>query len=198
MELSQMIVQACSVKDSQLYQLPFFDQELVERCKKQGINDIGDLLNMEPEPREALLSVQKKELSKIADVANKIPNYSIEILGLEDNKTEATTGESVNLIVEIKDDDDEGEEEEEEGSDKIVYAPFYPKEKHEQWWIVVGDEREKTLLGIKRINAKSGGQYKVSFTPRDKGNKKFTVFLICDSYIGCDVTENFDMMVYDP
>ena len=47
MELSQMIVQASLVKQSTLYQLPYFDGNLVERCKDAGINDISDLIEMD-------------------------------------------------------------------------------------------------------------------------------------------------------
>lgn len=198
MELSQMIVQACLIRESQLYQLPYFDQAIVERCKNNGIKDIGDLLEMEDEPRRKLLNMSDKQLEKVAQVSNKIPNYSIVVKGLENGKEEATVGDEVNLIVEIKDNDDEGEDEEEEDDDdKIVYAPFYPQQKHEQWWLIVGDEKEKALLGIKRITAKARDQVQLRFTPRDKGNKKYTVFLICDSYTGCDTTENFNLMIYD-
>jgi pre-mRNA-splicing helicase BRR2 len=32
-----------------------------------------------------------------------------------------------------------------------VYATFYPKEKAEGWWVVLGDPKTNQLLGIKNI-----------------------------------------------
>ena len=186
MELSQMIVQACSVKDSNLYQLPHFDQDLVERCKDNGIKDIGDLLEMEDDDREKLLNLSQKQLESVAGACNKIPNYEISV---NIQNIDQESGD-VSLVVDIKG-DDEAEGEEDEDDDKTVYAPFYPKMKQEQWWLIIADEKEKRLLSIKRITAKSDMRVKISFTPTGNGNKDYTAMLVCDSYIGCDVTEQF-------
>ena len=32
-----------------------------------------------------------------------------------------------------------------------VYAQYYPQEKEEQWWVVVGMPKENKLLGIKKV-----------------------------------------------
>ena len=193
MELSQMIVQACLVKDSTLFQLPYFDQDLVEACKRSGINEISDLLDMDDEPRKELLQLTQKQLDEVAKVCNKIPNFKIEAL-LEENQREANVGEEVNVAIKIEGDEDE--EEENQGS-KLVYAPFYPIEKEEQWWLIIADESTKKLLSIKRIEVKSGMEVQISFTPNESGNKQYTAMLVWDSYIGWDVTDNFNLTVYD-
>lgn len=194
MELSQMIVQACLVNQSSLFQLPYFDHDLVEKCKENGINDIGELLEMDDEPRERLLGFSQKQLEEVAQVCNRIPNYTIRVTVPEENQEGATVGETIALTIDIEGDE---EDEEDQDADKLVYAPFYPKEKQEQWWLIIADEREKRLLSIKRITAKSGMSVKIPFTPSETGNKKFTAMLVCDSYIGCDVTDNFNLMIYD-
>lgn len=196
MELSQMIVQASLVRESPLYQLPYFDQDLVEKCKNAGINDIGDLLEMDDEPRERLLNITQKQLEEVAQVCNRIPNFTIKARLADKDESEASVGETVSLVVAIEGDEDEEEEEEDTG-DKLVYAPFYPKEKQEQWWLIIADEREKRLLSIKRVSARSNIEVPIAFTPSEAGNKKFTAMLVCDSYIGCDVTDSFSMMIYD-
>ena len=50
MELSQMIVQAMWVTQSPLFQLPYFNFDLVKKCTDEGIQDIPDLMNMEDDP----------------------------------------------------------------------------------------------------------------------------------------------------
>jgi len=72
MELSQMIVQAMWITQSSLFQLPHFDNELVETCKKKDINDISDLMNMEDEDRLKILGkLREKELKEVAEVCNR-------------------------------------------------------------------------------------------------------------------------------
>jgi pre-mRNA-splicing helicase BRR2 len=187
MELSQMIVQACLVRESPLYQLPYFDQTLVDTCKAQGINDIGDFLEMDEEPRKQLVNLSQKQLEEVAQVCNRIPNYSIKINIL------SSGSETIDLAIDIIGDEDDDDDEEEQQEDKPVYAPFYPNEKLEQWWLIIADEKDRKLMSIKRVTARSGLQVKISFTPSETGNAKYTAMLVCDSYIGCDVTETFNL-----
>lgn len=197
MELSQMIVQACLVKDSNLFQLPYFDGDLVDRCKDRGINDIGDLLEMEEKARVDLLQLSDRQMQEVAQVCNRIPNYNIKAVLVDNQAGEAKVNEEINVTIEIEGDDEDEGEGEGENKNRFVYAPFYPKDKEEQWWLIIADERAKKLLSIKRIEAKAGLQVEISFTPNESGSKKYTAMLVCDSYIGCDVTDNFSMMIYD-
>mmetsp|Transcript_39663 Transcript_39663/g.39245 ORF Transcript_39663/g.39245 Transcript_39663/m.39245 type:complete len:432 (-) Transcript_39663:18-1313(-) len=190
MRLSQMIVQGCSAKDSNLYQIPHFDYDLVERCKSSGIEDIGDLLEMEDEPREKLLNLTQKQLKEVAQVCNKIPSYEIEASVLEFDPDSGDVIVNVNIQ---GDDEAEGEEDEEEEGDSIVYAPRYPKEKLEQWWIIIVDPRDRKLLSIKRTDVKKNHNVKIQFTLSDSGNRDYEAQIICDSYIGCDESVSFSV-----
>ena len=75
-----------------------------------------------------------------------------------------------------------------------VYAQYYPCEKEEQWWIIVGRPKLNKLLSIKKVTnfkAVSELQVKLNFVVnRDSQDKSdtldFKIYLICDSYIGCD------------
>lgn len=79
MELSQMLVQAMWIRQSTLLQLPHFDSELVEKCKKNNINDISELMNMEDEDRINLLKLGPKELNEVAEICNRYPFIDIKV-----------------------------------------------------------------------------------------------------------------------
>jgi pre-mRNA-splicing helicase BRR2 len=173
MELSQMIVQAALVKESTLFQLPHFDFDIVDRCKKSGVKDINDLIEMDDEPRKRLLQLSEKQLEDIAQVCNSIPNYTIKVR-CEQEHNEGTLGQEVQLTVFIESD----EEEEDEEVNTKVYAPYYPQEKDEQWWLIIADEKNNRLLSIRRVQPKSSSEVSVSFTPTEKGNCELTAMLV--------------------
>ena len=77
MELSQMAVQAMWPLQSPLLQLPGFDNELVEKCKKVNVEDISDFMNMEDEVRDRLLQVSTQEMERLANVCNRYPGVSL-------------------------------------------------------------------------------------------------------------------------
>jgi len=43
-------------------------------------------------------------------------------------------------------------EREDEEYTELVQAPYFPREKEEFWWVIVGDTSSNKLYGIKRIN----------------------------------------------
>jgi len=188
MQLSQMIVQGCSIRDSNLFQLPHFDRDLVTRCQDNKINDIADLLEMDDGPRESLLNLSEKQLEEVAQVCNKIPSYEIEAQTAGYNEE---TGQVQMLITIKSEDEEEGEGEEE--YDNIVYAPYYPKEKSEQWWLIIVDPIDKKVLSIKRVTVKKNMQVKIAFNPSDSGNRQYEAQLISDSYIGVDEVIKFSI-----
>ena len=76
-----------------------------------------------------------------------------------------------------------------------VIAPKYPKAKEEGWWLVVSDG-DLALLSIKRVKLKSKSRSKLSFTAPDiAGNHNYKLYLICDSYLGCDQVIDFSLNV---
>jgi hypothetical protein len=66
-------------------------------------------------------------------------------------------------------------------------APRYPKEKLEGWWVVLGDQKNNTLLAIKRVTLnKQRLDVNLEFEATTAGKQKLALYLICDSYMGCD------------
>ncbi len=112
MELSQMIVQGMMIRFSTLMQLPYFDFELVEKCKINNINDIPDLMNMEDEDRNNLLKFNSKELNEVAEVCNRYPFIEMKV-NLKNNKNtrknnEIMAGENVEFEISLTRELEEG------------------------------------------------------------------------------------------
>lgn len=78
-----------------------------------------------------------------------------------------------------------------------VHAPYYPIEKKEQWWIVVGDESNKLVTLPKKIIAlRDGTSVKLPFlAPKKPGVYQIVVHLLCDSYVGFDKRETIKLNV---
>jgi len=69
-----------------------------------------------------------------------------------------------------------------------TYAPHYPVEKLERWWLVVGEPDKNMLYTIKKVTvSKKEVRTKLTFeAPKDVGDHKLKLYFICDSYVGCD------------
>lgn len=79
----------------------------------------------------------------------------------------------------------DADEEETETEEQTVVAPFYPKKKLANWWLVVGEQSTRQLLSIKRVTVSRTLMVKLEFSlPQGKHDLK--LFVICDSYMGAD------------
>ncbi|PHT28565.1 hypothetical protein CQW23_31836 [Capsicum baccatum] len=77
-----------------------------------------------------------------------------------------------------------------------VLAPKYPKDKEEGWWLVVGDIESNQLVAIKRVNLHRKSGIKLDFTaPAEAGTRKYKLYFMCDSYLGCDEEHIFALDV---
>ena len=185
MELSQMIVQAMWITQNPLYQLPHFSLILVEQCVNNNINDITDLMNMEDMDRNKLLRFSNEELSDIANVCNRYPavemKYSIVT-------SDILHGEQVELNVNLSRDID---------TDILspVHSIFFPIEKEEAWWLVIGDSKNNKLLSIKRFTFVKNINVCLKFVAPEVGRHSYNIYLLCDSWIGCDMEEKFEINV---
>jgi pre-mRNA-splicing helicase BRR2 len=62
MDLSQMCVQAVWDSDSPLKQVPYFDKDLLMRCKATGLDSVYDLMELEDDERNSLLKLDDREM----------------------------------------------------------------------------------------------------------------------------------------
>ncbi len=193
MELSQMIIQAMWISQSPLMQLPTFNSELCNQCKEIEVEDISDFVNLDERDRNTLLShLDKENIAKIANVCNRYPEINLEIKFIDDNNN-FNLGETIcaEIILNRTLIDNSNN-----GILTNVYSNYYPKVKEENWWIIIGDEVTNKLFFIRKLYFNKSLKIPVNFEgPESEGIYSYKVFLICDSWIGCDQEENFEFSV---
>ncbi|KAK4591715.1 hypothetical protein RGQ29_016236 [Quercus rubra] len=189
MEVSQMVTQGIWERDSMLLQLPHFTKELAKKCQEnpgKNIETVFDLVEMEDDERRELLQMSDEQLLDIARFCNRFPNIDMTYEVLENDNVRA--GEDITLQVTL--------ERDLEGRTEVgpVDAPRYPKAKEEGWWLVVGDTKSNQLLAIKRVSLQRKAKVKLEFAaPADAGKKPYTLYFMCDSYLGCDQEYSFSV-----
>ncbi|EEF43588.1 U520, putative [Ricinus communis] len=191
MEVSQMVTQGMWERDSMLLQLPHFTKELAKKCQEnpgKSIETVFDLVEMEDDERRELLQMSNSELLDVVRFCNRFPNIdmSYEVMDGEDVRM----GDDITLQVTL--------ERDLEGRTEVgpVDAARYPKAKEEGWWLVVGDTKSNQLLAIKRVSLQRKSKVKLEFAaPSETGRKSYTLYFMCDSYLGCDQEYSFNVDV---
>ena len=166
-------------------------------------------MNMEDEIRQKLVPVSDEQMEKLANVCNRYPLVDIKYQterGTENDPVGAyQLDEPIELVVTLLRDEDEDDQEALEVFNRPVYAQYYPEKKSDEWWVVVGHTQSGKLLAIKKITnfkAQVSTQAKLSFqvseTEVSNGASKVAnlkIYLICDSYIGCDLSEDLKLTI---
>ena len=68
-----------------------------------------------------------------------------------------------------------------------VFSSHFPKQRTEGWWVVIGDTAKNSLLGIKRVSFSKQSSVQITFdAPSTSGQHELSIYLMSDSYIGCD------------
>ncbi|EQL02923.1 Sec63 domain protein [Ophiocordyceps sinensis CO18] len=194
MEMSQMVVQAMWDRDSPLKQIPHLGPEVVKAANDFGIKDIFDFMEgMNPEGNpdyEKLvkrLGLSQSQLAQAANFTNsKYPDLELEHEVVDEGEIRA--GEPAHLEVKMTrnvEDGDEGD------YDSTVHAPFYPTQKMENWWLVVGDEKSRNLLAIKRVTIGRELKVRLEYTVPAAGEHRLKLLLMSDSYVGLDQEREF-------
>jgi pre-mRNA-splicing helicase BRR2 len=128
-------------------------------------------------------------MREVARFVNRYPNVEV---GFDvADKESVSAGGLVNVRVQLEREVDD-EEEQDIGP---VIAPFFPKTKDEGWWIIIGDPETKTLLAIKRVTLQQKLTVKLAFNAPIAGQHTLKVYLMSDSYNGCDQELDMDLDV---
>eukprot|EP01137_Pigoraptor_chileana_P032324 Opistho-2@21526 len=178
MELSQMVTQAQWDRDSVLKQVPHFTTDVIQRCKEKKVDNVFELLELDEGDRNSVLKLTARQMQDVARFCNRYPNIELtyEIPGAEEG-IPSKSAAAVNVVVEREDDEPEV---------GPVIAPFYPGKKAEGWWVVLGDPATNKLVSIKRVTLQKRAKVKLDFEAPNPGDYKYTLYFMCDSYLGCD------------
>ncbi|KAJ5078160.1 u5 small nuclear ribonucleoprotein helicase [Anaeramoeba ignava] len=187
MELCQMCVQALFATDSVLKQLPHISDSLVSRCNSQSIQTVFDLLDMEDDSRSDLLQLPQHQMNSLALACNRYPSIFLEFSLSSKN---VPVSHPINIDVKLERDIDDDDQL------SFVFAPFYPENKSENWWLVVANPHQDSLLSIKSVNILRSNNVSLEFpAPQIPGSYHLVLYLMCDSYIGCDQEYPFEIVV---
>ena len=210
-ELSQLLVQGMLPRDSLLYQIPHFTEEVVNNCMKCEIEDedsgeksvvesVLDILDMENDVRENALKSVLPHMNEIASFCNDYPSIDVKYeLKPQKGKKNVEAGDVVTLSVYVERDGDEDDEDEDEtmtatnpsSQDIPKVMSRFPSSLVEEWWIIVGDPLNDRLMGIKRIKLPVSGAIKKKIkiqVPEIVGanGMMLKMYVVSDSYRGCD------------
>ena len=170
-------------------------------------------MNMEDDVRNELIQVSEEQMERLANVCNRCPVVE---LSYETDKADERSGdrigiyepdETINLTVTVTRDEEEDDEEALELFNQPVFAQYFPEKKSEEWWVVIGHSKSGKLLDIKKITsfkATRSVQTNLSFQLEggdlvrdDKSYAELKIYLMCDSYIGCDLQETIRIRMAD-
>lgn len=188
MEISQMCVQALTANASPLLQLPHFTMALTEKAKGMEVEDIFDLMNQEEARGQLLDGMSDAQMADIAKACNRYPCISMSYKVA--NEDSLSVGGVARLQVKLERDVVD------EGPIGPVIAPFYPKEKDEAWWVVVGHSGQ--LLALKRVAMGTKTTLNVNLDielPQEATRMSCTLYFMSDSYSGCDQEYKLDLKV---
>jgi pre-mRNA-splicing helicase BRR2 len=194
MELSQMVTQGMWDRDSVLLQVPHFTKDLARRCQEnegKPIESIFDLAEMGVDEMRDLLQLSNSQLQDIIEFFKRFPNVDMTYEVREGD--DITAGDNVTVQVTL-------ERDMTNVSSEVgpVHAPRFPKPKEEGWWLVIGDSSTNQLLAIKRVALQKRARVKLEFSaPAEAGRKDYMIYLMSDSYLGCDQEYEFTVDVKD-
>lgn len=140
MDMYQMVMQALWDIDSPLKQIPYFTNDIIKICKEKNIDSVYDIMELDDDVRDEILSFNDSELLNIASFVNTYPN--IEIAHELDHKV-VPMGSSQNITINIFRDDVPDSLE--------TITPYYPAKHLEHWWIVLGDVSKQNVYAIKYV-----------------------------------------------
>ncbi|CRK35112.1 hypothetical protein BN1708_006627 [Verticillium longisporum] len=195
MEMSQMVVQGMWDRDSPLKQIPHFSPEVVKAANEFGIKDIFDFMEaMNPEENADYAALVKRlglsqaQLAQAANFTNdKYPDIEMEHEIIDADEIQAGEPSQINVTI-------QRQLEEDDEFDPTVHAPFYPSKKLESWWLVVGEDSTKSVLGIKRVTVGRSFTGKLEFIVPTAGKHDLKLFLMSDSYAGVDQEREFSVV----
>ena len=185
MDVSQMLVQGMWSEDSPLLQIPHFTPEIVKKCESSGVSSIFDI----DEEILKQVGIPKNQHLAVSKFCNAYPDIEIDKVTVSE-ADDLHSGSPVSVAVSIKRDLSDDSQ-----TGGGVMSQTYPVRKEECWWVVIGDEKSGHVLSLKKATILKHSTVRLEFVAPSQGVHQLKMFLICDSYLGCDLEENFSITV---
>ncbi|KAL0213715.1 hypothetical protein P9112_005899 [Eukaryota sp. TZLM1-RC] len=200
MEISKFACQRIFIDQnnptSPLLQIPFFSQERIDlllehyHCTNQliikGIEIDSPLVigDLEDEDRSILFDgFNDSELAVIAEFCNSFPSIEVECAESLQVKSSTQSSFKVTLFRE---------------SPQLFTNVLgdLPYKKVENWWLLLGNRETNTVYAIKRVAFQESIDVELKFiAPSNKGHFNWSLFVVSDSYIGCDQEVDIGVVV---
>ena len=198
-------------------QLPILTKHMIDRLKSEAqVEDVADFMNMEDDVRSKLVALPAAKMEALAAVCNRYPSMDLEVsdaanirvcFSPESDVTDLKL--EVQLIRDIDKDDFETEQEYQDELKALsapVNARFYPLEKDEVWWIIVGSATAGSIMSIKRVQLRQKAfashmvnleisRSEIQYYLSSRGDLALKVYAVCDAYLGCDLEKNINLAV---
>ena len=199
MEFCQMCVQGLWDSDSPLRQLPHFSAERVKAASEIGCESVSEFVDLEDSDKLSLLrGLPGKSIAEIAALSNEYPS-DLEVALLTGAELTARSGEDVSLTVSLS---LEREAEGEDSPASVAFKPErFPNAKEIAWWVVVGNPVDRTILAVKRVTLLTGSsarQVELDFAAPETlhaNSISLKVYVLCDSFMGCDQELDFSLLI---
>ncbi|AET38994.1 ATP-dependent RNA helicase BRR2 Ecym_3516 [Eremothecium cymbalariae DBVPG len=187
-DLSQMLVQGCWDTDSPLKQIPYFDSEILQKCADHKVETVYDIMALEDEERNSIISLPAIKLNHVAEFVNSYPNIELQYSIDKSASMIANKPKSINVTI-VRD---------EEPESLIVISSRFPVQKLENWWIFIGEISTKQLYAIRKVSlTKETQSYDLDVTISEVGKHRLTLWCVCDSYMDADKELSFDLDVIE-
>lgn len=186
MDLAQMLIQGVWDVDNPLRQIPHFNNKILEKCKEINVETVYDIMALEDEERDEILTLTDSQLAQVAAFVNNYPN--VELTYSLNNSDSLISGVKQKITIQLTRDV--------EPENLQVTSEKYPFDKLESWWLVLGEVSKKELYAIKKVTLnKETQQYELEFDTPTSGKHNLTIWCVCDSYLDADKELSFEINV---
>lgn len=181
----QCLVQALDFDDSPLLQLPNVTK--LPDSAKNSLPSIQDIIADRDGARANLANKLKFNDSERLDLdawCKHVPSVKLECqVNVLDEDQIAEDDLGTLTVTLVRANLNEGE------ASGPIHAPFYPKPKFEEWWVLLYDHRARRLISESLIlGTGHREECKIRFLVPRSGDYSWTVHAMCDSYVGLDVS----------
>ncbi|CAI1964349.1 hypothetical protein SEUBUCD650_0E02620 [Saccharomyces eubayanus] len=186
MDLMQMLIQGVWDVDNPLRQIPYFNNEMLEKCRAMNVETVYDIMALEDEERDKILTLGDSQLAQVATFVNNYPN--VELTYSLENLSSLISGAKQKISIQLTRDF--------EPDNLQVTSEKYPFDKLESWWLVLGEASKKELYAIKKVSLNKEIQnYELEFDIPPTGKHNLTIWCVCDSYLDADKEISFEINV---